>query len=44
MQHDYYQQTSYKCVTSYTASLLVVLHHPLNSVIELAVFVTNKWS
>jgi hypothetical protein len=32
----------YQCMTSYAASLPVVLHHPLNSGIELDIFVTNK--
>jgi hypothetical protein len=31
----------YQCVTSYTASLPAILRHPLNSGIELAVFVTK---
>jgi hypothetical protein len=26
MQHDYYQRTSYQCVTSYAGSLAIVLH------------------
>jgi hypothetical protein len=30
-------------MTSYTASLPILLPHPLNSGIELALFVTNKW-
>jgi hypothetical protein len=42
MQHDYYQRTTYQCVTSYPGSLPKVLRHPLISGIELAVFVTNK--
>jgi hypothetical protein len=35
MPHDYYQRTSYQCVTSYAASLPTVLHHTLNSGTEL---------
>jgi hypothetical protein len=34
--------TSYQCVTSYTGSLPMVLCHPLNRGIELAVFVTKN--
>jgi hypothetical protein len=37
MQQDYYQQPSYQCVMSYAASLPIVLHHTLNSGIELAI-------
>jgi hypothetical protein len=32
-----FQQTSYQCVTSYATSLSIVLRHPLNIGIELAV-------
>jgi hypothetical protein len=39
---DYYQWTSYQCVTSYAGNLPIVLHHPLKSGIEITVFVTNK--
>jgi hypothetical protein len=38
MQHDYYQRTSYQCVTSYDGSLPVILRHPLNRGIELALY------
>jgi hypothetical protein len=38
MQLDYYQRTSYQCVTSYAASSSIILRHPLNSGIELAVY------
>jgi hypothetical protein len=38
MQHDYYQQISFQCVTSYAASLPIVLRHPLHSGIELNMY------
>jgi hypothetical protein len=41
MKHDYYQWIYYKCVTSYASNMGIILCHPLNREIELAIFVTN---
>jgi hypothetical protein len=38
MKHDYYLRKYHQCVTSYAASLPIVLRHPLNSGIELIMY------